>query len=340
MFAWVKRIAAWSGQQARLRILQGNAPSGILVSGRLDLSRSSDLDHLPPRLAADTIDLTDCRNLKRLPAGLACRELILRRTPIEWLPPDLNVEWRLDARDCRSLRKLPPIRVDQLSLHGCVALEELPKGLQVRQLDISNCPRIAEIPAGAAPHIEHLNARGCTTLVVLPEQLTRLIDLDISGCTNLEVLPGGMRVRSWIDVAGTAIRQVPWSLRSAKIHWRGVAVPDRIAFDPESITVQEIFSERNLELRRIMLERVGMEWFVTNSRAQVVDRDEDAGGERQLLRIRFDCGEDVVCVSVRCPSTGKRYVLRVPPDMQTCRQAVSWTAGFANPDRYQPAMET
>jgi hypothetical protein len=32
--------------------------------------------------------------------------------------------------------------------------------------------------------------------------------------------------------------------------------------------------------------------------------------------------------------------VRVPPTMRNCRQAVAWTAGFDNPDDYEPIAET
>jgi hypothetical protein len=50
--------------------------------------------------------------------------------------------------------------------------------------------------------------------------------------------------------------------------------------------------------------------------------------------------EDLLCVSVICPSTARQYVIRVPPTMLTCRQAVAWVAGFDNPDDYRPLIET
>ncbi|HZL88904.1 MAG TPA: hypothetical protein VFB96_11065 [Pirellulaceae bacterium] len=340
MFGWLKSLYQWTPVEARRRILEGNAPSGMRVQGYLSLNDTPTLDSLPPNLTASTINVTNCRRLRRLPAGLSCQRLLIGGTAVEWLPPDLEVSQRIDASDCRSLRKLPALRVHDLDLRGCTALEELPDNLQVCRLDISNCPRVNEIPARAARSIEHLTARGCTSLVVLPPQLTNLEHLDVSGCTNLEILPDGMKARSWIDLAGTSVRQIPWSLRSVRILWHGVPVSDRIVFDPESITLREILTEPNLELRRVLIDRVGMEWFVANSRAEVIDRDRDRGGERELLRIRFDGGEDLLCVAVHCPSTGRRYILRVPPDMRTCRHAVAWTAGIQNPAEYQPAVET
>jgi hypothetical protein len=65
----------------------------------------------------------------------------------------------------------------------------------------------------------------------------------------------------------------------------------------------------------------------------------DPGGVRRLLRVPMVDDEDLVCVMVHCPSTGGRYLLRVPPKMKTCRQAVAWTAGFDDPSRYRPLVE-
>jgi Domain of unknown function (DUF6745) len=93
-------------------------------------------------------------------------------------------------------------------------------------------------------------------------------------------------------------------------------------------------------LRRVLLERFGLERFLTQANAQVLDVDQDAGGERKLLRVPIDGDEDLVCVLVHCPSTGLRYILRVPPTMKTCRAAIAWTAGFDDPDAYRPLLET
>jgi hypothetical protein len=83
-----------------------------------------------------------------------------------------------------------------------------------------------------------------------------------------------------------------------------------------------------------------MEWFLENAHAIVVDQDFVGDSERRLLRIELDGEEDIVCVQVQCPSTGRRYFLRVPPDTSTCQQALAWTAGFSDPLDYQPAVET
>jgi hypothetical protein len=93
-------------------------------------------------------------------------------------------------------------------------------------------------------------------------------------------------------------------------------------------------------MRRVMVERMGLNRFIAETHGEEVDADHDAGGPRRLLRIPFDGEDDLVCVVVCCPSTGQQYVLRVPPDVRTCRQAIAWTAGFDDADQYRPLAET
>jgi hypothetical protein len=126
---------------------------------------------------------------------------------------------------------------------------------------------LAALPASAAAALEHLNVSGCTRLTTLPEQLTRLVDLDISGCSSLTSLPDGIRVRSRIELAGTALTGLPWSLRSTRLLWRGIPVSDRVAFDPQGLTAADVLYEENQELRRLMLQRMGLARFVEESRA-------------------------------------------------------------------------
>jgi hypothetical protein len=99
-----------------------------------------------------------------------------------------------------------------------------------------------------------------------------------------------------------------------------------------------VLTERNLALRSILLDRIDS--FVKESLAVVVDADQDRGGQRRLLRIPLERGQDFLCLDVRCPSTGKQYFLRVPPYTSSCHEAAAWVAGFRNPADYQPAIET
>ncbi|MBC1238865.1 hypothetical protein GNE10_17295 [Nostoc sp. 2RC] len=183
----------------------------------------------------------------------------------------------------------------------------------------------------------HLDLSGALELYNLPENLT-CESLDISDCVKLTTLAKGLHVTHWIELAGSGITSLPEG-HGFVLCWRGVQVNDAIAFASDSITGQDILNTDNVELRRILIERLGYERFLQQVGGLVRHRDRDAGGERQLICIPFEDDEPFMVLKVSCPSTGHTHILRVPPYMQTCHQAAAWIAGFDNPDDYNPAIE-
>jgi hypothetical protein len=315
-------------------------PPGLSARS-LDLSGCTALRRLPGDLRVRRLDLSGCTALRELPPGLSCYELALCNTPIRLLPDDLRVEYRLDLSGCAELEALPDgLQVGSLVLRDCAGLTALPEGLDVCFLDLSGCFGLRGWPRQGRVRFGHLNLSGCAQLTSLPDWLTGLAQLDLRGCAGLTALPEGLRVTSWIDIADTSIRSLPASLQGARLRWRGIPVDARIAFHPETISVEEVVNEPNVERRRVLLERLGYETFLRHAKARVLDRDRDAGGERRLLRVPLSGDEDLVCVAVTCPSTGRDYMLRVPPSMRTCRQAIAWIAGFDDPGQYRPIVES
>lgn len=164
-----------------------------------------------------------------------------------------------------------------------------------------------------------------------------------------------------------------WSIHA----YHGVRVPEHVIMHPETITAAGVLAEPNAEVVRVMLERMGMERFIAEAGATVIDEDtrpvnvirygnvpemlaqsarnaelsaeiRDAFGidaqvvtvteQRTLYRVaRPD--EDIVAVRVTCPSTGSHYLIGVPPSTRTCAQAVAWMAGFDRAEDYQPVLE-
>ncbi|MBP5976253.1 hypothetical protein HW132_26865 [Brasilonema sp. CT11] len=183
----------------------------------------------------------------------------------------------------------------------------------------------------------HLNLSGASAVYNLPENLT-CESLDISDCVNLTTLPKGLHVTYWIELAGSGITSLPVG-HGFVLRWRGVQVSDRIAFESQSITGQDILNVENVELRRVLIERLGYETFLQQVGGLIRDRDTDAGGERQLVYIPFEDDEPLMVLKVTCPSTGHTHILRVPPYMRSCHQAAAWIAGFTNPDDYHPLIE-
>jgi len=327
--------------EAQLLIASGMAPPGLHVEGKLDFSKNDTLRRLPDGLHVRTLVLNECSALETLPAGLQCYELEARDSGLRSLPADLDVVFRIDLQGCECLESLPDgLKTGSLILRDCISLCALPEGLDVYFLDISGCVRLTGWPQDASISVGRLTARGMTQLTQLPAPVKRLAQLDVAGCSNLEALPPDVVISSWIDVADTGITALPPALDGIQVRWRGVTVEPRIAFQPETITAQQVLDEQNVEVRRVMMERLGYEKFLADVNAEVLHQDKDPGGVRRLLRIPLKNDEPLVCLAVLCPSTERQYVLRVPPTMTTCHQAAAWVAGFDNPDDYHPIVET
>lgn len=311
-------------------VLSPEKASEALRSGHLQ-----EPAHIPGRL-----DLTSFAG-DRLPAGLHCYELDASGSQLTSLPADLKIDGRLVLDNCLHLRSLPEgLSAGSISLRNCQSLRALPENLSTWFLDLTGCARFDTWPAAGTVHHGSLILRGCSGMGSLPKWIGKLSHLDISGCVQLREIPEGIAVSSWVDLGGTAITRLPQSLAGASLRWRGVPVDERIAFHPEQITAQEALVEKNAEIRRVMIERMGYLRFAQEARARILDTDRDRGGTRQLLFIDLREDEPLVGLSCHCPSTGRQYLLRVPPTMKTCHQAAAWIAGFDDPSLYCPQIET
>lgn len=124
--------------------------------------------------------------------------------------------------------------------------------------------------------------------------------------------------------------------------WHGVLVPAFVVVRPDWITVEHINGEQNAEVRRMMIDRYGASRYLQDSGAKLLQQD-DYG---QLWHKDVPDDEPIVMVrlvnSTPEPdgSSSKVYWLRVPPGMETARQAVAWSFGIDNPEGYAPVMET
>jgi len=313
-------------------------PSGLIVDA-LDLSELS--VKLSPRMKVGRLSLNKVNVQDGLPDDLVCEQLDVRESNLREIPATTTVLQRINLRNCTEIKRLPKnLRINALILRGCTALEILPEGLSVYFLDISGCSGIRALPTRATIQYGQLRARNCLNLEALPDWLENLSGLDLQNCAKIGRLPPKLKISEWIDIAGTGITSLPPHMDQVGVRWRGVPVDRRIVFHPETITSNDILQERNAEVRRVMLERVGFERFMELANAEILDADLDKGGERKLLRVAMQGDEAIVCVSFKCPSTGRRYVLRVPPATHTARAAVAWIAGFDNPNDYKPTLES
>lgn len=120
----------------------------------------------------------------------------------------------------------------------------------------------------------------------------------------------------------------------------GVTVSEKTAVSPEQLTVEEIEGEVNLEVRRVMLERFGIGRYLVDSQAEILNQDEYG----TLYRKRVAGDEPIVMVRVinstpEPDGSFREYFLRVPPFMETAKEAVAWTFNFAE-EEYQPEIES
>jgi hypothetical protein len=342
----VMPAAAMTPDAAYAALSSGTATASMHVNGVLDFAASSGRqlpERLPDRLRVDVLNLSG-QALKNLPAELSAYEVNLSGTPITQLPENIHVTSRLDLTGCDRLESLPKdLTVGTLVLRGCTALPCLPERLDVWFLDLSECWALEKWPREANIRGGHLRLQGCSAVRDLPPYVNRLSALNVRGCANLTSLPPDLVVTGWIDVAHSGLTRedlLPTGLSTSQLRWAGVDVDRRIAFRPSEISLDEILQERNAERRRVLLDRFGYGRFLQEAAAEVLDSDRDPGGKRQLVRVMLPDDEDLVAMSCYCPSTGRQYMIRVPPQTPTCRHAAAWIAGFDNPDDYRPLVET
>jgi hypothetical protein len=335
-----------SADEAYRLLESASPPEELTVRGVLDYSDKMGR-HLPAkfpkRLTVDVLDLSG-RKAHGLPSQLSCYELNLSRSEITFLPETVQATSRIDLSGCERLERLPEgLSVGTLILRGCRALKELPEHLDVWFLDLTGCWAFESWPRSAQIRGGRLQLRSCTALRSLPPYIQRLSALNVRDCPNLKSLPDELVISGWVDLghSGLTVESLlPAGLSRTQLRWAGINVDRRVAFRPEEIRVDEVLEETNAERRRVMLDRYGYGRFLQDSQAEILDHDTDPGGPRQLMRLALTGDEDLVALSCFCPSTGRRYMIRVPPTTSTCHAAAAWIAGFDNPDDYRPVQET
>ena len=148
----------------------------------------------------------------------------------------------------------------------------------------------------------------------------------------------------------------------------GVRVPAHVIMNPETITVQEIDSTENAEVRRVMIDRYGVERYIKDSHAEEIHRDDfgilyrkEVPNDEPIVMVKVvdatpemhDVEIDVVDADgkpvigeggrpvkrVERKLMNKDYWLRVDPSCTTAHAAVAWTFGKTT-KTYNPEVET
>jgi len=107
----------------------------------------------------------------------------------------------------------------------------------------------------------------------------------------------------------------------------GINVPEHVVMQPETITIQEIQSEKNQEKQRILVRRFGVDRYLAQIGATLVDVDMrgiDGGGARALMR-EPNGNSWLVATD---GSTERVYHMAVDPKSKTCQEAHMSLSGF------------
>lgn len=135
----------------------------------------------------------------------------------------------------------------------------------------------------------------------------------------------------------------------------GVKVPQYVIEQPGKITRGKIGPEYDVEVRRVMIGRYrlgeeisGAAAFIRDAGAERVDRDERYGTlwrrddkpEWHLVSDGYRSDEPIVMLeavnsTAEADGSFKHRWLRVPPSMQTAREAVAWILGLSGRE-YDP----
>jgi hypothetical protein len=134
---------------------------------------------------------------------------------------------------------------------------------------------------------------------------------------------------------------IRYSDGTEEFYWHGIHVPEFVARTPEDITVHIIEAEDNIEVRRVMIERYGIQRYMQDCGAVKLHADKTG----ELYRKNLGPNEEpLVFVKVKNSTPEpdgsiKDYFLRVPPNLRKARAAVAWTFGL-DEKTYNPSFES
>ncbi|MEH1856315.1 MAG: DUF6745 domain-containing protein [Nostoc sp.] len=114
--------------------------------------------------------------------------------------------------------------------------------------------------------------------------------------------------------------------------YHGVTLPEKYGkIHPQQWQSQWLLSEENAELRRVLIEGIGYTRICEDLQAIELDTWQ----EYTLLKIDADVDEEpIYLLKMTCPSTGFIHALRVPPNMNSAREAISWVNWGVAPEEF------
>ena len=130
---------------------------------------------------------------------------------------------------------------------------------------------------------------------------------------------------------------VEWPDGTKFYWWHGVEIPAEFIETPTKVDFLKIIKSDNQEIKRVMCEIFGWEKVTETLRHKVIQQD-DYGTLVQTEGLN-DGDPTARFIRVVCPSTGRKYFLRVAPNTKTAREGVASTFAETE-DTYKPELET
>jgi hypothetical protein len=123
----------------------------------------------------------------------------------------------------------------------------------------------------------------------------------------------GVRVERWM---------AEWSLW----HLNGVRVEQWMAEShPDRIDARRVLQIENVDQRREVIRRMGMERIVGQLKPMILDTERrEVGGEYRLLAVDMNHGEPWRFLQMVNQSTSVTHIEAVPRECETVRQAINW----------------
>ena len=173
-------------------------------------------------------------------------------------------------------------------------------------------------------------------LMALPESIGRLAILTHLNLENnqLTSLPASMKNISnlqYLNLNGNALTDLSMlpRLSSCLVVWfMNADLPRQYWTKFSDWKPEWLLFELNVEIARLLVEHVGYEKISEELQASPID----SWREYTLLQISWT--EPIVLLKMTCPSTGHIHILRVPPQMISAQEAITWVNHGIHPDRF------
>ncbi|MDJ0556907.1 MAG: hypothetical protein QNJ68_21165 [Microcoleaceae cyanobacterium MO_207.B10] len=114
--------------------------------------------------------------------------------------------------------------------------------------------------------------------------------------------------------------------------YHGVRLPDKYGLlHPNRWQAKWLLSEENAELRRVLIQGIGYSRICQELQAVELD----SWREYHLLRIDNDVDvEPIYLLKMTCPSTNYIHATRVPPNVSTAKEAITWINWGVDPEEF------